>query len=130
MKPHLFFVVLVLLIVPRLAAAGPKLLSDEEMDEITAQGGGVQLDFGFNAETGDLNFNFNLGPTLGNGSVVSSPASTSGPSNLTLTGNTNLSNSTFVVENMILNLNVCAMCNATVINQLGLGLGITLNPQQ
>jgi hypothetical protein len=126
MKLRVVFFVVALLIVPQVVSASPKVLSDEELEEITARG--VDLGFNFNAETGDLGFNFNMGSTVGNGNVTSSPVST--PSNLTLNGNTNLSNSTFVVENMILNLNVCAMCNATVINQLGFGLGITLNPQQ
>jgi hypothetical protein len=126
MKLRLALIVIALLVLPLKVEARPKLLSDSEMDRVTARG--TDFEFNFNPDTGGLNFNFNAGATIGNGSVISSPA-VGGTSNSTnLPGISTLSNNTFVVDNMILNLNICAMCNATVINQLGLGLGVTVNP--
>lgn len=124
MKRRLRIIVIILLFLPLPAFAGPKFLSEAEMDRITARG--TEFDFTFNPDSGGLDFNFNAGSVTGNGSGASSPVTST--SHLALTGNNTLSNNTFVVDNMILNVNICAMCNATVINQLGLGLGITVNP--
>jgi hypothetical protein len=125
MKLRLTFTAIVLLVCALQVHAAPQLLTDAELDRVTAKG--TDIEFTFNPESGGLNFGFNTGSTVGNGSVVSSPLP--GSSNLnTLTGTNTLSNNTFVVENMIMNVNICAMCNATVINQIGLGLGVTVNP--
>lgn len=127
MRPGaVFFALAVLMILPVVAAAEPKPLSDEELGQITARGED-QLNLSFNPDDGGLNFSFNLGSVLGNGSVVSSPFT--GASNLAVSGgNINLSNSTFVVDHMTFNLNACVMCTATTINQLGFGLGVTIKP--
>ncbi len=118
---------LVPLLVPQLALGGPKLLSDEELDQITAQG--VQLNVGLSPDRQRIDFAFEALPTVGQGSVEVSP--TTLPSTLTVNGtaNLNMSQSTFLVENLTLNLNICVQCKATTIIQQGFGFPVTVKLQ-
>ncbi len=112
-----------LLALPRWVAAAPKVLSDEELDEVTAQGVEFQLNLTPDAQT--LNFSFDLGSTFGNGSA--SPATLPTPSSLFVNGNPALT--IFHVDNLVLNLNICVSCNAQTITQQGFGLPITVKVQ-
>ncbi len=110
---------------PRVVFAGPQLLSDEELDEISA--GAVQFSYSVDPVTGGVNLAFDTGSTQGNGNVTATPST--GPSTVNVTnGNLVFSNSAINVQNMILNLNLCVQCKATTINQIGFGLGINVNP--
>lgn len=107
--------------------AGPKLMTDDELDGVSAQG--VQLDLKINPDDASVDFSFNAGGTFGNGSV-----STTGPDGLPSTIALNgtgltLNNSTIQVENMILNLNICVQCQAEKIIQSGIGVPIVVKGQ-
>ncbi len=123
MRVGLVFLLVLLLLLPRLVAAAPQLLSDEELDEVTAQGVDFQLNVTPDAQT--LNFSFDLGSTFGNGSA--SPVTVPTSSSLFVNGNPSLS--IFHVDNLVLNLNICVSCNAQTITQQGFGLPITLKVQ-
>ncbi len=116
-----------ILIMPQLAAGGPKLLSDEELDQITAQG--VDLKLSMSPDQQQLDFTFEAQSTAGQGSVAVSPSSF--PSTLTVNGMTNLdlSRSTILVGNLTLNLNICVQCKATTIIQQGFGFPVTVTIQ-
>lgn len=107
-----------------LVRAEPKEMSDDELGEVTARG--VGLDFSLTDDQGGVNFQFDLGSTLGNGSVdVSSSAL---PSTAVIEGSPNFTGAHFYVENMIFNFNLCVQCRADIINQIGLGAGVTITP--
>jgi hypothetical protein len=112
-----------LLLLPGVALGQPKLMLDDELDKVTASGGLVS--FSLN-ENNEVSFELDLGTTFGNGSVALSPTPGGGlPPNFSLD---NLLNATFQVQSLIINLNLCVQCQATNINQIGLGLGITNTP--
>jgi hypothetical protein len=123
MKRLLVLLTFSLLLLPGAGVAQPKLMMDEELDKVTASGGLVS--FSLN-ENNELSFELDLGTTFGNGSVVLNPT----PGNVVPPSFSldNLLNATFQVQSMIFNLNLCVQCQATNINQIGLGLGITNIP--
>lgn len=123
MKRLLILLAFSLLLLPQLSTAQPRLMVDEELDKVTASGGLVS--FSLN-ENNEVSFELDLGTTFGNGSVALNPTPGGGlPQNFSLD---NLLNATFQVQSMIFNLNLCVQCQATNINQIGLGLGITNTP--
>ena len=108
------------------AMAAPKVMTDVELDEVSASGG-----LSFSLDAGDnptFSFNFDEGGTFGAGSVTTSPA-TASPSTLTFSGAVDLSHALINVENMIFNLNVCVQCSGTIL-QSGIGIPITINTAQ
>lgn len=105
-------------------AGGPTLLTDEELDQVSASG--VQFDLKVDPNEGLVDFAFNVGSSFGSGSVgvgtpVQAPATT-----VFNGGSMNLSNATFLIDNMIFNLNICVQCRADTIIQKGLGVPITI----
>jgi len=112
-----------------LVLAGPGLvlatevLSDGELDQVSAMGEfSLELGEGPNGIP-SVNFSFQTGGTTGNGSVLISPTPT--PSSV-FNGGVSFSNTLFNVENMIFNLNICVQCQATTITQGNLGVPITV----
>lgn len=127
MKVTAFVILLALsMVAVRPAAAEWQALTDEELDEITA--GDVQMGFTVDGQT--VSFSFGAGSTVGNGSVSVSPVqqASSTPNTAVFNGAT-LSNSTFLVNNMVFNLNICAMCRANSILQQGIGIPVTVGSQ-
>lgn len=122
MKRGMTLLIFLFMLVPRPAVGEPKPLSDEELDQVTAQG--VQFKLKMMPDEQLLEFNFDMGSTFGTGSVAPSPFLL--PSSLVINGNPNLGHSTFFAENLILNLNVCVQCQATTIVQQGFGFPITV----
>ena len=122
-----FLLSFLMLVLPELAAGGPTPLSDEELDQITARG--VDLSFSVVPDEQRLDLSFQAQSTSGQGSVSVSP--TSLPSTLTVNGaaSFNLSQTSLLVENLTLNLNICVQCNATTIIQQGIGFPITVKIQ-
>ena len=122
-----FLLSFLMLVLPALAAGGPTPLSDEELDQITARG----VDFSFSVVPDEqrLDLSFQAQSTSGQGSVSVSP--TSLPPTVTVNGtaNFNLSQTSLLVENLTLNLNICVQCNATTIIQQGIGFPITVKIQ-
>lgn len=106
------------------AAGGPALLTDEELDRVTA--GGVDFSIAVDPNEGLVDFAFNLGSSFGSGSVgLGTPAQV--PSTTVFNGgNVNLSNAQFLIDNMVFNLNICVQCRADTIIQKGLGVPITI----
>jgi len=103
------------------ALAAPRLMSDAEMDEVSAG----DLNFSLNAgDSPSFNFSFDQGTTAGYGSVTTTPAAWT-PSTLTMTGAVDLSHTLINVENMIFNLNICVQCSGTIL-QSGIGVPITI----
>src|SRR5512145_2309497 len=99
--PVLMALCMVLLFASR-GVAGPKLMMDEELDKITAQGEGGLVSFSLN-ENNEVNFELDLGTTFGNGSVALNPAPLSSlPTDFSLD---NLFNGTLQVQSLIINLN-------------------------
>jgi len=106
------------------ATAAPQLMTDSELDEVSASGGvNISLDTGDNPS---FNFSFDQGGTSGNGSVTTSTPSVWTPSTLTMTGAVDLSHAYINVQNMIFNLNICVQCSGTIL-QSGIGIPITIN---
>jgi hypothetical protein len=105
-------------------------MSDLELDEITAKGvdPGVNLSVTANPSDNGVDFAFNLGSTVGNGSVGITPV-VSSPSTLVINGGGLPANATFNVQNMVFNLNICVACNAAKIIQSGTGIPITVSIQ-
>lgn len=104
-------------------AAGPAALTDEELDLVSA--GGVQFGLTVNPDTQLVDFFFDLGQAVGNGTA--SVAAPGQPSNLTLNGGSlNLSGAALKFENLILNMNICWQCQANTILQQGLGVPISI----
>ncbi len=102
------------------ARAAPKLMTDAELDEVSASGGlSISLDTGDNPS---FSFSFDQGGTFGTGSVTTSPAAI--PSTLTFSGAVDMSHALINVENMIFNLNICVQCSGTIL-QSGIGIPIT-----
>ncbi len=102
------------------AMAAPKLMTDADLDEVSASGGlTISLDTG---ENPSFNFSFDQGGTFGTGSVTTSPAAI--PSTLTFSGAVDMSHALINVENMIFNLNICVQCSGTIL-QSGIGIPIT-----
>lgn len=119
-------VVLVLALPGAVKAGGMKAMTDQQLDQVTAQG--VGLNINLDPQGNGVGFSFNLGQVLGNGSVVADPTAST-PSDITFNGGANLSNSQFIVQNLIFNFNLCVQCQASQIIQLGLGTGVTVQPQ-
>ena len=106
---------------------GGQLLSDDELDKITASGS-FEIEISPQQEISGIKFNFDAGGgTSGFGDVqVSSPAAQ--PS-LVFNG-ANLSGNLFSVENMILNMNICVSCSPSGnVIQTGNGFVIPINAQ-
>lgn len=104
-------------------AGATEALLDNELDQISASGEfSLELGEGPNGIP-SVNFSFQTGGTVGNGSVLISPTAT--PSSV-ITGGVNFSNTLFNVENMIFNLNICVQCQATTLTQGNLGVPITV----
>ncbi len=116
--------VLIVLALPGRAPGQPMPLSDEELDRITAAG--PQVSLSVDPTSGAVDFSFDAGTSFGNGSASVSPSPI--PSTLNLNnGNLILSNTSFAVQNLILNLNLCVQCRATTINQFGFGVAVPIN---
>jgi hypothetical protein len=119
----MLLLVAVVLVMPGLAIA-TEVLSDGELDEVSAMGDfTLQLGEGPNG-TPTVNFGFQTGGTTGNGSVMISPTPTASS---VITGGVSFSNTLFQVQNMVFNMNICVQCRATTITQGNLGLPITIN---
>ena len=104
------------------ATAAPQLMTDAELDEVSASG---SVNFSMDAgESPSFNFSFDQGGTTGTGSVTTSPSIWT-PSTLTLQGAVDLSHTLINVENMIFNLNICVQCSGTIL-QSGIGIPITI----
>jgi len=104
------------------ATAAPQLMTDAELDEVSASGSvNFSLDAG---ESPSFNFSFDQGATTGTGSVTTSPSIWT-PSTLTMTGAVDLSHAYINVQNMIFNLNICVQCSGTIL-QSGIGIPITI----
>lgn len=125
MRVTAFLLLALLTVAIRPAAAEWQVLTDEELDEISA--GGVQLDLNVNPQDQTVSFNFGMGPTFGSGDVTVSPAqqATTAPPTFVFNG-ANLASSTFFVNNMVFNLNICVMCRANSIIQQGIGVPVTI----
>ncbi len=117
------------LLYPTISLGRPYVMSDGELDEITAKGvdPAVSLSVTANPSENGVDFAFNMGSTVGNGSVGITPV-VSNPSTVVLSGSA-LPNAVFNVQNMVFNLNICVACNATKIIQSGTGIPITVNIQ-
>ena len=119
----LLLVAAVFLVMPGLALA-TEVLSDGELDQVSAMGDfSLQLGEGPNGIP-TVNFGFQTGGTTGNGSVMISPSPTSSS---VINGGVSFSNTLFHVDNMVFNLNICVQCRATTITQGNLGVPITIN---
>ncbi len=103
-----------------MVAAAPLVLTDAEMDEVSASGG---INIGVDSSDGSFTFSFDQGLTAGYGSVTTSPALTT-PSTL-VAGSVDLKNAYINVQNMVFNLNVCVQCSGNIF-QVGLGIPITI----
>ncbi len=102
----------------------PRALSDEELDQVVAQG--VDFTLKMTPDEQFVDFKFDMGQTFGNGSI--GPSSFAFPPNVVVNGN-GLSLNALHVENLILNLNICMGCTATTIIQQGLAFPITIKTQ-
>lgn len=118
---------------PHFAIAEPQLMTDSELDAVSARGttneqGTPVLDLGSilakaNPDGNGALFTFDLGNVFGSGGVDFGNL-TGGPSTLTLNGD--LYTQVLNVENLIFNLNICSGCDGTVY-QTGLGVPININ---
>ncbi len=106
------------------AVGKPKALSDEELDEVVAQG--VDFTLKMTPDEQFVNFSFDAGQTFGNGNI--GPSSFASPPNVLVNGN-GLSLSALHVENLILNLNICMSCTATTLIQQGFAFPVTIKTQ-
>lgn len=112
----------VFLVMPGVALA-TEVLSDGELDQVSAMGDfSLQIGEGPNGIP-SVNFGFQTGGTSGNGSVLISPSPTV-PS--VINGGVSFSNTLFQVENMIFNLNICVQCHATTITQGNVGVPVQI----
>jgi hypothetical protein len=103
------------------AIAAPKVMTDDELDEVSASGG-INLDL--TTDPTSLHFSFDNGTMLGAGSVTASPA-TAGPSTLAFQGTADFTNARIAVDNMIFNLNICVQCQGSIF-QSGIGIPISI----
>jgi len=103
------------------ALAAPKVMTDDELDAVSASGG-INLDF--NTDSGALNFSFDTGSLAGVGNVTTTPSTTS-PNTMAFQGAVDLTNAHFNVQNMIFNLNICVQCQGKII-QAGIGIPISV----
>ncbi|MBI4522536.1 MAG: hypothetical protein HY695_01850 [Deltaproteobacteria bacterium] len=131
MKPFVFAFLMSLmlagmLIHPPWSLARPQVMTDDELDQVTARG--VEFKFNFNPDQNVLDFSFDVGSTLGTGTLGLNPFPAV-PSNITVNGNPNLTNSNLFFDNLTLNMNVCVSCSATTIIQQGIGIPITVKVQ-
>jgi hypothetical protein len=102
------------------AIAAPQVMTDDELDAVSASGG-INFELGTD---GSLSFNFDMGTAAGNGSVITTPA-TSVPSTFAFQGSADFTNARIAVENMIFNLNICVQCQGTI-HQTGIGIPISI----
>jgi hypothetical protein len=116
--------VVVLLVGVGGAIAAPKLMTDDELDAVSASGG-INIELGAD---GSLSFDFDMGMAAGNGSVITTPA-TSVPSTFAFQGTADFTNARIAVENMIFNLNICVQCQGTI-HQIGIGIPISIKTAQ
>jgi hypothetical protein len=111
------------LLLPGVATAARQVMTDEEMDAVSAAGFSIDLN---PADPTKLNFSFDLGGSTGAGDVSISPPSVAvNPSTLVLPGQVDLSHALFNVQNMVFNLNICVQCSGTIF-QSGIGIPITI----
>ena len=111
-----------LLVMPGLALA-TEVLSDQELDDVSAMGDfSLQIGEGPNGIP-SVNFGFQTGGTSGNGSVLISPSPTASS---VINGGVTFSNTLFHVDNMIFNLNICVQCHATTITQGNVGVPVQI----
>ena len=106
-----------------LSAFATDMLTDGELDDISAMG-----DFTLNVgETAGglptVSFGFQTGGTSGNGQIIIQPSAT--PTGGITAGNVNF-NGPIHVENMIFNMNICVQCHATTLTQGNVGAPVTI----
>ncbi len=106
------------------AIAAPKLMTDDELDAVSASGS-ISFEVGTD---GSLSFDFDMGAAAGTGSVNTTPA-TSVPSTFNFQGTADFTNARIAVENMIFNLNICVQCQGTI-HQTGIGIPISFKTAQ
>jgi hypothetical protein len=94
------------------------------LDAVSASGG-INIELGAD---GSLSFDFDMGMAAGNGSVITTPA-TSVPSTFAFQGTADFTNARIAVENMIFNLNICVQCQGTI-HQIGIGIPISIKTAQ
>lgn len=116
--------VVVLLVGIGVATAAPKLMTDDELDAVSASGG-ISFQLGTD---GSLIFDFDMGTTVGNGSVITTPATSASPT-FSFQGTADFTNARIAVENMIFNLNICVQCQGTI-HQTGIGIPISFKTAQ
>jgi hypothetical protein len=119
------------------AAAEPELMTDSDLEAVTARGvdtpegalsdGGPVLDLGgllgsANADNTGALFGFNMGNVVGGGSAEITGLTQ--PSTLTLNGALSPSVLNVQTLNYIVNLNICVECKAETIYQQGIALPI------
>jgi hypothetical protein len=117
-----------ILLLPGAAIAARQVMTDEEMDAVSASGFTIDLN---PADPTKLSFSFDLGGNSGLGDVsISPPTLTVNPSTLLIPGGAvDLTNARFNVENMIFNLNICVQCSGSIF-QSGVGIPITFKMSQ
>ena len=127
-------VLLLLLLAPWPVAGEPIPLSDEELDQVTAQGAKFTLDLKRLIDEQLLEFFFDTGGAIfGNGTVgfengTPGPTAPLFPSNLTIQGNPDLSHSQFFVETLNFQINIC-VCQGNNINVGNYVVPVKFQPQ-
>jgi len=116
--------VVLLLVGGRGAIAAPQVMTDDELDAVSASGG-INFELGTD---GSLSFNFDMGMAVGNGSVNTTPVIAATPT-LSFQGTADFTNARIAVENMIFNLNICVQCQGTI-HQTGIGIPISIKTAQ
>ncbi len=110
-------------------AEAAQLLSDEELDGISASG--VEINVDPTDPSGTVSFGFDVGGNVGSGNMGFTNPTTL-PSTANMLSALSIANSQVQIyaENFILNLNICAGCTATNIFQQGSAIPITIKVQQ
>ncbi len=114
----------VLLVGVRGATAAPQVMTDDELDAVSASGG---INFEVSTD-GGVNFSFDMGTAIGNGSVNTTPVTATSPT-FNFQGTADFTNARIAVENMIFNLNICVQCQGTI-HQIGIGIPISIKTAQ
>jgi hypothetical protein len=128
MKNRLLTLLPVLLIILTPGPANStEVLSNPELDEVSAQGlTGLTIDTNTPTGVPTLNFSFSAGGgTYGNGSAMIQPGL--GTTTINAAGGLSFSNNLMNIQNLILNMNLCVQCSATTLTQSNLGVPITFN---
>jgi len=120
---------MVVLLISCPAVAKPRVMSDTELDEVSASGGfDIEVNTGTDGSS-SLSFTFDMGATTGFGNVSTTPVVPSTPSGMNFTGAVDMTGALFNVENMIFNLNICVQCQGNII-QTGIGIPISIKTSQ